>query len=369
MAASSIVAVVLAIIVIVSPWRSAEHAYQQALSVISQDPAQAERLSQTAIDKAGGDYPDAQLVQCRALSALQQWHEALGAFSLIKNPSRCDPSQLLLLGETAVRGQFVPLADRAFDAALDRERPPVRAFKVVADYWKQQRRASDLLILCRRWATLQPDEPEAWSIAADIEASRFQLAASITDFEEALRRQPESQLRKHIQTSLVQLYADTGDFRKARIHLDALRESAPLDPQMKIRSAQVLRMEGRVTEALAQIEEFLAQGDPSAPALKQRGILNLDLGNVAAAIHDLEGALAIDDYDKEAHFKLAQAFLRSKDDSSAQTHLKRHRELTNAALQLVDLTAKLNRSPENAEWQEQLRQCYLKLGREPPPGR
>ena len=98
-------------------WASPYSYYVRARSQLSQHPSQCERLADQAIMKAGGNYPEAQLLQCRAFAAMEEWDAALGGFSLIKDTTRCSSEALLDLGAKALEAQQLQLADRAFQAA------------------------------------------------------------------------------------------------------------------------------------------------------------------------------------------------------------------------------------------------------------
>jgi tetratricopeptide (TPR) repeat protein len=342
---------------------SAQAYYAQAKAVFEVNPAKAERLAQLAVEKSRGHFPAAQLLQCRALAATNRWNTALGAFSLIKSTDSCDPADLVALAEVALKSQELQLAGRALDAALKAEQPPDRAFELFVPMLLLRGQMAEALAVCRNWQKLYPENPQAWAYAGDLEVKRFELGTSISDFQNALKHNPAPELERHIRTVLVQLLADTGNITGARKELDLVLKSGPVENVVRLKSVQVLRMEGKQKEALHEIEDYIKNVEKSSEALKQRGILHLDLGDNPSAIRDLKEALAADPFDKVAHFKLAQAYIRSGKADLAQPHLESQRRLTEATTKILDVEGQLQGDPKNEALKKQLEELYKTIGR------
>lgn len=342
---------------------SPEVYYKRAQNLLEKEPGKADEQAQLAIDKANGNYPAAQLLQCRALAATNQWDAALGGFTLIRDTSSCNPAELVALAEQAIRSQKFKLAEFALDAARKSERPTHRTFEMLIPLKLQSGRITEALQLSRAWQVAHPRSAQAWSYSGGILATQFDLTAAIADFQEAMKHSPASELEIHIRKSLVQLLADTGDFAGAREELDFLRRAGEIDETLRLKSVQVLRMEGKLDDALAEIENYIKEVGSSSEALKQRGILFLDKGDTDSAIRALKAAVAENDFDKDAHFKLAQAYLRTNQKALAEPHLKRQRELVEATTRILAVSSELEKTPTDAKLREELAELYKKIGR------
>lgn len=162
------------------------------------------------------------------------------------------------------------------------------------------------------------------------------------------------------------MLCDTGDFAGARIALNDLKSSGSLERTLQLRSVQILRAEGNLAEALQEIESYIKEYRVTAEALKQRGILYLDLGDAKAAIRDLTKSLEEDDFDKDAHIKLAQAYLKTGQKELATPHQERSRQLSEATSRIVEVTRRLEREPANQELNQEVEGLYKIIGRRAP---
>lgn len=338
--------------------------YARGQAVLEQQPAKAEELARLAIEVSGGDFPAAQLLQCRALAATNQWDAALGGFSLIRDTGKCDPVDLADLGTKAFASQQFQLGEMALEAARRSEHPPARVFELLVPWRLQQRELTEALEMCRVWQEVNRNDPRAWAIAGDLEATNLNLSAAISDYREALRHTPAPDIEIHVRSALVQLYADIGDVAAAREHLDIVLKTGLADKNVQLKAVEVLRMEGKLDEAIREINRYLEKDGKSAEALKQRGILYLDQGEYSSAIRDLKQAVGENPFDKAAHIKLAQAYVRSGQQELAEPHFEKHRRLTAATNRILELNGQLERDPHNELLKQQLKELGREIGLE-----
>lgn len=344
-------------------WESPYAYYVRARNLLSQHPSQCEQLADRAIMKAGGNYPEAQLLQCQALAALGEWDAALGGFSLIKDTTRCSPEALVDLGEQALEAQQLQLADRVLQAARLRGPAFSRATELLVRLKLQLRLNNDVLELCREWQAAAPAAALPWAVAAEIEVSKFELGEAIADYQAALRRSPSSDLEKSMRASLANLLVHTGSVAAARTQFDKLLEYGSVRGNVQLDYVRLLRLEGRFDEALAEIKRHLIENGTSSEALKQRGLIQLDLGQLDEAIADLKGAVDGNEFDIGAHHLLAQAYIRQGEPNLAQPHLEKSRRLTEATFRISELNELLLTDPTNAEWARELKALKKALGR------
>ncbi len=306
--------------------------YQQALTILETDPAHAEKLAESAIAEAWDDYPEAQLLQCRALAALGQWHMALGAFSLIEDTSKCDPAFLFDLGEKSFKDGEWKLAELALQAtARQTGTMQTRALELLIQLHLKFHHLPEVLLLCREWQRVDPEAALPWAIVGDLEASAVELGPAIADYREALRRSPPSDLERTTRSSLTLLLVLTGDTVAARREFDVVLKTTSLPPTDQLIYAQLLRLEGRSDEALKEIDSYLSRAGADSESLKQRGIIHLDAGRLEQALADLKESVQMNPRDIGAQHKLAQVYTRLGNDEAAKVHRDEGRRLSEAA--------------------------------------
>lgn len=338
--------------------------YLRARESLAQDPREAERLAELAVDNAGGNYPAAQLLRCRALAMTGEWEAALGCFSLIRDFKTCDATDLLALGESALQAGEWKVATESLAASLAKPGTHAsRARELLIRLDLQFRRPEDALRRCREWQVAEPNAALPWEISGDINTSRINFASAMHDYRQALQRSPAPALQTEIRSSLAQLLVHTGESVAARREFDKLIDAAPLTGKLQLSYAQLLRTEGRNLDALAEIDQHILRNGPSSESLKLRGIIHLDEGHVSEAVRDLKDSVKANPFDIGAQHKLAQAYLQSGDPAAAQPHSDASRKLTDATYRISEVEEQLNRDPSNSKLQRELASLRAILGK------
>lgn len=336
----------------------------QARRLLPTDPAAAEQLAERAITSAGGSFPEAQLVQCRALAAMGQWDAALGGMSLIKKTSRCNPDELLDLGRQAMQAGQWQLAEISLQAVAARKSAAQSgAFELLVQLQLRFQRPAEALELCREWKRQVPDAATPWAITGDMAMASVDFGASIADYREALRRHPPQDLENQIRSSLAQILVLSGDVLAGRREFDLLMKSKPLAGKVQLAYVQLLRLEGRFDEGLAEIEQYLAKSGSNSESLRLRGILLLDVGKPDLAVADLKQSVALNPYDIGAQHKLAQAYLQTGSPESAKPHLERAQKMTDATYRISEVQQRIRAEPGNADALRELKELNTILGR------
>jgi tetratricopeptide (TPR) repeat protein len=337
--------------------------YQQALKLLADDPARAERMAEMAISNSGGNFPEAQLLQCRALAAMGQWHMSLGGFSLIKDTSSCDPAFLLDLGERAFAAGEWKLAELSLQATARQTGPAqVRAYELLVQLHMQFQHHPEALVLCREWQRADPDAALPWAIAGDLESAAVELGPAIADYREALKRTSTADLKEKTCTALARLLVLAGDTVAARQEFDQLLKEKPLPTSAQLSYAQLLRFEGRLDEALQEIDNYISRAGKNAESQKQRGIIHLDAGKLDLALADLKESVQKNPSDIAAQHKLAQVYTRLGNTAAAKQHLELGRRLSDAANRIPELEKQLQARPGDADLHRELRDAKSVLG-------
>ena len=347
-------------------WRqgSAQRLFEAAKAEFQANPERAEKLLEQSVIAAGGSYPEAQLLRCRALGATNHWQEALGLFSLIEEPAQCDARELLLLAEEAEHAGVDALALLALSAA---DRPgPKQAVILKRRIGLELKEGSigDMLDHCKRLEQLAPEDPFPWQLEGQLMQRRKEPIAAARAFLEALKRKPSERQQLSIRVEMVGQLIEAGDLAAARVEMDSLLGHPATAEAVRLKDAYLLRLEGRLDEALAQADVVLAHSPDPTPALMLRGILQLDLGRYAEAADDLSRAVKLQPYNKEARYKLAQAYLKLDRPNDAAQQLEASQKLTDAEIEILALEPKLRQNRSDPELRDRLAKLYRQVGRE-----
>jgi tetratricopeptide (TPR) repeat protein len=345
-------------------FQSARSDYVRAREFLSQDPARSERFAERAVLNAGGDYPEAQLLQCRALAATGQWDAALGGFSLIKNFSTCDAADLVALGEAALHVSQWKLASMSLEEAAKKPgTDSARAIELLVSLDLRFGHRDVALKRCREWQRTAPLASRPWALAGDIESLTANFGTAIGDYREALRRAPDPQSAMELRATLAQSLIHNGDTSAARKEFEILLASGPLTSKASLGYSQLLRMEGRQAEALEVLDRQISQTGATAESLKLRGILYLDDGKLELAIKDLKESVRSNPFDIGAQHKLGQAYLQSGDPDSAKPYLEKSQKMIEATFRIPELHDLLRERPNQPELQEELKSLNKIMGR------
>ena len=346
-------------------WRQgqARRLFDEAQAEFSSHPERAEMLLERSVAAAGGDFPEAQLLHCRALGAIDRWDAALRAFRQIEKPSRCEPRQLLSLAQEAEQAGVAPLVLMALEAA-DRKGPEQAAvLKRRILLMLQDGASGEVLELCRRLERLDPDDPFPWEAEGRILQHTKRPLGAVRAFREALKRKPDERQRLAIRLELASQLMDAGELAAARVEIDRLLAHPAAAIAARNKDVYLLRLEGRTAEALDQINRILADAPGWAPAHMMRGILLLDLQRYGEAADDLSRAVAAQPFNREARYKLAQAYARLKQPEKAARELEASRKLTETEIEIQSLESQLRRNRSDGKLADRLVELYEQVGR------
>jgi Flp pilus assembly protein TadD len=341
----------------------AERLFEEAEAQFAAHPEQAERLLEQSVLAAGGQFPAAQLLRCRVLGAMGRWDEALGLFSLIEDPTSCEPQELLRLAQESQKAASDALTLRAL-AAADRpgsEQAAVVKLRVSMEFKHGPSR--EVLELCRRLEQLSPEDPYPWIVEAEILRQSKESLAAVRAYCEALARKPNERQQLAIRTELVGQLIDSGKLLAAREEMDRLLANPASAESVRMKDAYLLRLEGCSEQALAQIDRVLSASPDSAAARMLRGILYFDLGRYAEAAGDLSRAAKAQPYNKEARYKLGQTYLKLNRSVEANEELEASRKLTEAEIEILALEPKLRQNRSDRVLADRLAELYEQVGR------
>lgn len=325
--------VIIASVALLLPRSRPEVLYRRALQVWRDDPVEADALLERSVDASGGSFAAAQLLRCRVLGCLDRWPEALGCFSLIREPFDCDQQTLLALASEAQTAKQNLLARLALEAADRPGAKQAECLKALVLLERADAPPDKILADCRKLQVLAAAEPLAWRIEVSLHQSRREVRAGIEACHRALQAPLDAQSSREIRTELAGMLIDSGELAEARRELDRLLD-AHAPPGLVLKNAYLLRLEDKPHKALEAVEQAIRL-DPSPAARMLRGILYFDLGRYQEAAADLAAVVNAEPANKEAHYKLSQAYFKLNETEAAQRHLNESQRLTNQAIEAI----------------------------------
>lgn len=337
--------------------------FDEATEIILSRPETAERLLEQSVEAAGGNYPEAQLLRCRALGSMGRWDAALGLFSMIEDKSVCAPTELLLLSQKAHAAGQRQLELMTLVAA---NRPGSQQAKVLHRLIALELEESspdEVLEHCGQLAGIAVDDPFPWLVQGRLYRKQKEALASARAYREALRRELNAREQREARAELAGVLMDAGELEEARKEMDRLLIGEQPADDILLKDAYLCRLEGKTEEALRKSERLVAKSPASSAALMLRGILYFDLARFSEAAEDLSRVVAAQPFNKEAHYKLGQAFQKSGRPEQAAAHLNRSAELTQYAVGILALEPVVKSAPHDHASADRLAALYERVGR------
>jgi predicted Zn-dependent protease len=157
-------------------------------------------------------------------------------------------------------------------------------------------------ILVQKWLALEPENPEALCILAQVYDLQDRRGETIQTYRAALTVDPTlDEARLRLCDALMHL----GSLEEAQPHVEYLAGRLPDNPKVQVYLARILDRQGLSEKAQKILEAVLAQQPHFAPALLDRGILALRAGQFGEAEKYLREAVLQDPSSYQAHDRLA----------------------------------------------------------------
>jgi len=337
---------------------------RSAHAQLETDPMEAADLAAEATLLRGGDHPQAQLLWTRALLKAGRRDEAVGCFSLIDSPERIGGTQLIELGHEAMEQRLPLLAQFAFEAVPSDSDKQAQAIEGLIAIRYQQKNWFNVTEL---WEQLTAagavSSPETYIIVATA-SERMGDFSGARDLYSRFEKSTDSNVdRRHFALSnLTRLALQFGDIDEAQQWMNKLEKIGELTPEEQILSARLSRFQGDIAAATAVVNSVLKLDATNQPALTLRGSIAFDESDFEAAVTAFREVLKASPYNKEVHYKLAQALQLSGNGSEAEKHFERNRELTKWATLILELQQSHQTGKKESVRLQELAQAYEALG-------
>lgn len=283
------------------------------------------RLFQQALTAAKGDYTEAKIHLCLELARIKDWDQLEQNFESL-DARACTPRQLTELAQLCLDGEQWRTAElvltRADAASIDAE---ARLLLLCALY-QGTGRNQDFMETARALTKVKPGDARYWWLLAQIQEQLDNTTDAIRVYQFALSQSLPAPEITNMRRRLVELSLDVGDAKLARQQVDALLGSGARGPEMHVFAARLAHLEGHPKQALDALEIALRELGENPEALRLRGILHLELGQLLSAESDLKQVTALTPSDEIAFFKLAEVYRRLSQGEQAPHYEKLARQ-------------------------------------------
>jgi tetratricopeptide (TPR) repeat protein len=256
--------------------------------------------------------PEVHLLACRAARGVEDF---VGAEEEIR---RCQDIQKKSTPETLLEWSLVRAAGGALkdvenylteQADKDPAAAPLIWEALVLGYSRMSR-VLDGMNCVDRWLKQQPDNPQALYLRGNLMRQVQAVQKAIPDYQRAVELDPGHEpARRALAASLLEV----GRYPEALAQLEHLRQKAPDDLDLMVRTARCLKGLGRGREARQTLDVVLARAPDNGAALRSRGQMALLDGQPEEAERWLERAARVLPNDYTTQYALYQALSQQEE--------------------------------------------------------
>lgn len=340
---------------------ASRRAANRALSLLDENPIEAERLMAEVVEHVDADNANAWLIRARALLRLDRRDEAAGCMVMLKQPASADEEQLLALAEEAQVVGVPAVATRCLETLLDRGSTALRTSRLVLSQPLEQVPSEHWHAALVALTKSQSAQPKDWTLIVQAHMQLGDLAAQVQALRDAVRQLGDSESSVPFRQQLAERLIQLGEFAEARPLVEQLTQRETPAAEDWLRHAQILRFEDRRREAIKVLDQVLA-AESRYDALLLRGTLWHEEHEYERAERDLSEAIKRNSKHAESRYRLAQVLTRLGKDSDAKPHFIEHARLSALQLELLKSSGQLRESPNDLELMERIIELYRELG-------
>lgn len=339
-----------------------EQLLQRGLTVAPRDAVAGETLLRRALSKAGGRYPDAEISLARLLTRQGDWTAASTLFGAL-DKSGCRADLLLTFARDALAAGHRAEAIDALEFVAQRGGSAgVEALQILVSNYQDSGLQDQLVNALARLTEVEPDNPQRWAQRIDALKGMLRESDCLAAIREAQQHDLPVEFRAELQHRLVQQLLIEGDTVEVRKALDAMRKSEGESIRVRAHDVVLLRLEGRLEEALKLIETLALQVSDKAFIHFNRGVLNYDLGHYPEAVADFQRVVEARPFDAQAQFKLSEAYRNSGQDKLARQHRQLAAGIAEKRKRINALLKQRQDEPRNPQLYQELARLHDELG-------
>ena len=341
---------------------TAEQLLDRGLAQVRPDPAAAERSLRRAVVANGGHYPDAEISICRLLARRKVWQEATSLFESI-DVSACRADLLLAFGRDNLHAKMRPQALAALESVSGRGgRDAVASLELLVANHKEWGQREKLITAATRLTHLQPGNHKHWASLIEHLTNFGRETECLAATREALRQELPAEFRRVFQNSLVQQLVNQGDAPAVRRELSELRRLEAESVRVRGLEIYLLRLEGRLNEALELATAIVNESPDLTFAHFTRGVVCLDIGLFEEAARELEQTIAAEPFNAPARFKLSEAYRGMGRDVPAAEQRSVASDIVDKQKRISALLKAREENPHSRALYQELEQLHRELG-------
>lgn len=272
------------------------------------------------------------------------------------------PLQVLravLLARAGKLAEAEPVLTEAFQRG---DEPRAEVAEGLARIYLRSFRLSEALQVLDAWARLAPDDPRPYLLRNEVdERTDAEPAARVRNYREALRRDPN---RLDTRLGLAETLREGSLLDEAEVEYDALLARDPKNVRGLAGAGRVALLKGDLTAATRLFEAVLAVAPDDKAALRELGLIDMNLGRVASAKARLKRAVEVDPHDAEARYSYSRALKLAGDDTGAAEQAAATDRLKDEQKQLLDLRKALVQHPDDIDRRAQAARWLIEHGHE-----
>ncbi len=339
-----------------------EQLLDRGLALARQDPVAAERSLRRAVVANGGHYPDAEITICRLLARRKAWQEAASLYESI-DLAACRADLLLSFGRDTLQTKLRPMALSALESVSGRGgREAVSSLELLVANHKEWGQREKLIAAATQLTRMEPENHKHWATLIEHLTSFGREMESIEATRAALRRDPPPEFRRAFQGALVQQLVNHGDAPAARRELSELRRLEAESVRVRGQEIYLLRLEGRLNEALEIATAIVNESPDLTFAHFTRGVVCLDIGLFKEAARELEQTIAAEPFNAAARFKLSEAYRGLGRDVLAAEQRRAASEIVDRQKRISSLLKAREDDPYSPSVYQELEQLHRALG-------
>ncbi len=272
------------------------------------------------------------------------------------------PLQVLravVLARAGKLGEAEPALAEAFRRG---DEPRAEVAEGLARVYLRSFRLSEALQVLDAWARLAPDDPRPYLLRNEVdERTDAEPAARVRNYREALRRDPN---RLDARLGLAETLREGSLVDEAEVEYDALLARDPKNVRGLAGAGRVALLKGDLIAATRLFEAVLAVAPDDKAALRELGLIDMNLGRIASARARLKRAVEVDPHDAEARYSYSRALKLAGDDAGAAEQAAATDRLKDEQKQLLDLRQALVQYPDDVDRRAQAARWLIEHGHE-----
>lgn len=286
-------------------------------------------LLQQALASTHAPLPDAESLLCQSQATAGQW-DKVEQLLIRFDCSQWTSQALVDLAQLGVQSSQWPVVEHLVAVMGEREELSEPRLAISCSLFHARGQRESHMNAAEQLAVLFPTQSAYWWQLVRIYEKQDDDTAVIRTLESALNQPLPHQDQIAMRHQLMEHLINVGDRDRSRRLLRELQANGEQGPRLDVYLAQILHLEGDVKQALVTLQPALQKLGEIPEALRFRGILWEESGELERAAADFRRVIELTPNDEIVHFNLAQTYRRmarlDEDETKQQLADKHYKE-------------------------------------------